>query len=81
MQVLLDGQLLPQVLWRIDVIILLTLGNADYTVIFLCSPNYTLQECLKSPTFLQEKIQQYFLDNKHNLTLVMTPDVRTYVHV
>ncbi|XP_065906804.1 presequence protease, mitochondrial-like isoform X4 [Dysidea avara] len=32
------------------------------------------KELLKSPTFLQEKIQQYFLDNKHHLTLVMTPE-------
>ena len=32
-------------------------------------------------TYLQEQIQQYFLDNKHHLTLVMTPEVHTtYVH-
>ncbi len=40
-----------------------------------------LQEDLKSPTFLQDKLKQYFLENTHRLTLVMTPDVRTYVCV
>ncbi|XP_019848663.1 PREDICTED: presequence protease, mitochondrial-like isoform X1 [Amphimedon queenslandica] len=27
------------------------------------------------PNYLKEKIKEYFIDNKHNLTLVMSPDV------
>ncbi len=40
-----------------------------------------LQEDLKSPTFLQDKLKQYFLENTHQLTLVMTPDVRMCMFV
>lgn len=37
------------------------------------------QEDLKSPTFLQDKLREYFLENKHHMTLVMTPDVSEVV--
>ncbi len=40
-----------------------------------------LQEDLKSPTFLQDKLKQYFLENTHRLTLVVTPDVRMCMFV
>ena len=30
---------------------------------------------MKSPGFLQGKLREYFLENKHHLTLVITPDV------
>ena len=34
---------------------------------------------MKSPTFLQDKLREYFLENKHHMTLVMTPDVSEVV--
>ena len=27
-----------------------------------------------SPTFLQDKVRKYFIDNPHKLTVTMTPD-------
>ena len=39
------------------------------------SPFPRCQEDMKTPGFLQDKLRKYFLDNKHTLTLVMTPDV------
>ncbi len=39
----------------------------------VCCP---LQENLKTEGYLQEKIKQYYLNNSHRLTLVMSPQVR-----
>ncbi|KAM3928572.1 presequence protease, mitochondrial isoform 1-T2 [Leptodactylus fuscus] len=37
------------------------------------------RECLKeNPTFLQEKVKQYFQDNLHTMTLSMSPDETYY---
>ena len=39
-----------------------------------------LQEDVKNPDFFKDKIRHYLLDNKHRMTLTMTPDVSLSTH-
>lgn len=51
------------------------------TVLYIILPIYVIsnfvyfQADLSSGNFLQRKVREYFLENDHHLTLVMTPDV------
>ena len=40
-------------------------------------PNSLKEQLQADPTYLQQKIKEYFLDNNHHMTLVMSPDVST----